>query len=77
LIFKIGLSHLVKIIVPEKIEFQIIKINEIKFQSYDKELLGSFLNYVASIRFPDAYKGRGLTISNKAQMKLKKGKVKN
>lgn len=77
IIFKIGLSHLVKVSIPENISFEIKKINEIKFFSYDKELLGSFLNFVASIRFPDSYKGRGLLISNQPKVKLKRGKVKS
>jgi ribosomal protein L6P/L9E len=76
-IFKIGLSHLIKVIIPENITFEIKKLNEIKFFSYDKELLGSFLNFVASMRFPDSYKGRGLLISNQPKVKLKKGKVKS
>ena len=77
IIFKIGLSHLIKVLIPENISFEIKKINEIKFFSYDKELLGSFLNFVASMRFPDSYKGRGLLISNQLKVKLKKGKVKS
>jgi ribosomal protein L6P/L9E len=77
IIFKIGLSHLIKVLIPQDISFEIKKINEIKFFSYDKELLGSFLNFVASIRFPDSYKGRGLLISNQPKVKLKKGKVKS
>lgn len=77
LIFKIGLSHLVKICVPIKIGFKVLKFSEIKFYSLDKELLGSFLNFVASIRFPDSYKGRGLLISSKPKVKFKKGKVKS
>ena len=77
IIFKIGLSHLIKVSIPENISFEIKKINEIKFFSYDKELLGSFLNFVASMRFPDSYKGRGLLISNQPKVKLKKGKVKS
>jgi len=77
IIFKIGLSHLVKVSIPKGIGFQIVKVNEIKFSSLDKELIGSFLNFVASMRFPDAYKGRGLLISNKPKVKLKKGKVKS
>lgn len=77
IIFKIGLSHLTKVLIPENISFEIKKINEIKFFSYDKELLGSFLNFVASMRFPDSYKGRGLLISNQPKVKLKKGKVKS
>ena len=77
LIFKIGLSHLVKISVPTGMEFRVIKFNLIKFHSLDKELIGSFLNFVASTRLPDSYKGRGLLISNKPKIKLKRGKVKN
>jgi len=77
IIFKIGLSHLIKVLIPQDISFEIKKINEIKFFSYDKELLGSFLNFVASMRFPDSYKGRGLLISNQPKVKLKKGKVKS
>jgi hypothetical protein len=76
LIFKIGLSHLVKITVPINIGFNVLKFSEIKFYSLDKELLGSFLNFVASIRFPDAYKGRGLLLSSKPKVKFKRGKVK-
>jgi hypothetical protein len=78
LLFKIGLSHLVKISIPVGINFKLIKKKkEIQFDSLDKELIGSFLNFVASIRFPDAYKGRGLRISNHPQVKFKRGKVKN
>ena len=77
IIFKIGLSHLIKVLIPENISFEIKKINEVKFFSYDKELLGSFLNFVASMRFPDSYKGRGILISNQPKVKLKKGKVKS
>jgi hypothetical protein len=77
LIFKIGLSHLVWVSVPLGIDFQIIKFNEIKFYSLSKELMGSFLNFVASIRFPDSYKGRGLLISNQPKVKFKRGKIKS
>jgi len=76
LIFKIGFSHLIKVIVPKKIEFKLIKLNEIQFYSFDKELIGSFMNFIASMRFPDSYKGRGIIISNKSKIKLKKGKIK-
>jgi len=77
IVLKIGYSHLIKVNIPSKISFNILKMNEIKFWSHDKELLGSFLNYFASMRFPDSYKGRGLVISNKKNIKLKKGKVKS
>jgi hypothetical protein len=77
LIFKIGLSHLVKISIPTDISFKIIKFNEIKFYSLNKELLGSFLNFASSMRFPDSYKGRGLLISNQPKVKFKRGKVKS
>ena len=77
LIFKIGLSHLVKMSVPIGLDFKIIKFNNIEFSSLCKELMGSFLNFAASIRLPDSYKGRGLLISNKPKVKLKRGKVKN
>ena len=77
LVFKIGLSHLVKIFIPAGIHFKVVKLNAIEFHSLDKELLGSFLNFVASIRFPDSYKGRGLLISNQPKVKFKVGKVKS
>ena len=76
-ILKIGFSHLINVKVPTGITFTLIRLNEIKFISYDKELLGSFLNYVVNFRLPDSYKGRGLIISNKRALKLKKGKVKS
>lgn len=77
IIFKIGFSHLVKVTVPEKISFKILKMNEIKFSSFDKELLGSFLNFVSNIRLPDSYKGRGILIPGKSKSRLKKGKIKS
>lgn len=77
LIFKLGFSHLIKVKIPKNIKFKIIKFNEIKFLSYDKELMGSFLNFVVNIRFPDSYKGRGIVIVGKTKVKLKKGKIKN
>jgi hypothetical protein len=39
--------------------------------------MGSFLNFVVNIRFPDSYKGRGIVIVGKTKVKLKKGKIKN
>jgi hypothetical protein len=77
LILKIGLSHFFKITVPTGVLFKVIKINELKFYSLDKELLGSFLNFASSMRFPDSYKGRGLLISNQPKVKFKTGKIKS
>ena len=77
LILKIGLSHFFKITVPIGINFKVIKTSELKFYSLDQELLGSFLNFASSMRFPDSYKGRGLLISNQPKVKFKPGKIKS
>ena len=77
LVFKLGLSHFFKIAIPKTITFDIIKINEIKFSSNDKIILGSFLNFLINLRVPDSYKGRGILLINHKTRRLKKGKVKN
>lgn len=56
--FKIGLSHLVILEIPKGIDIILVK-NNIYVKSFNPSLLGSFVNRIKNLKYPDSYKGKG------------------
>jgi ribosomal protein L6P/L9E len=56
--FKIGLSHLIKLDIPNSLNVKIRK-NIIIVSGLDRILIGNFVSKIASLKIPDCYKGKG------------------
>lgn len=65
LVFKLNLSHIVKINIPFYITKTIVSKSVITFESYDKVLLGSFCEKVYRLRPVNIYQQKGFIISGK------------
>jgi hypothetical protein len=69
---KLGFSHLVFLKIPKGLDVILIK-NNIYVRSFNSSLLGSFVNTIKNLRFPDSYKGKGFWLrSEKKKLKLMK-----
>lgn len=60
---KLGFSHVFKIIIPNTIQVM-IKKNTLSFESSDLLLLGNFLYKIRNLKYPNAYKGKGIWYKN-------------
>lgn len=60
LILNVGFSHLVEIIAPEGITFEVSDNTKIKISGVDKQLVGQVAANIKKIRPPDVYKGKGI-----------------
>lgn len=56
----LGLSHEVKIEIPEYITLKAPKPTQLEITSYDKEKLGQFASVIRDLRLPEPYKGKGI-----------------
>jgi len=73
--FDLGLTHYISMSIPSFANVISKKVKLI-ISSKSKENLGIFSNEIKSLKYPDAYKGKGIRYSNDS-LKLKVGKVKN
>jgi large subunit ribosomal protein L6 len=60
LFFSLGYSHPIEFPLPEGITAQVQKANRIELAGIDKEQLGQTAAVMKRLRFPDAYKGKGI-----------------
>lgn len=60
LILNVGYSHLVEIIAPENITFEVADNTKIKVSGIDKQLVGQVAANIKKVRKPDVYKGKGI-----------------
>lgn len=63
LVFSLGLSHPVKLDLPEGIKAQVEK-NLITISGSDKETVGQFSANVRALKKPEPYKGKGIRYSD-------------
>ena len=71
---KLGFSHLYTIKLDKEIFLKTRK-NLLFFHSFNKEKLGSFIFKIKNLRFPDAYRGKGIRCKNeKLKFKIIKKK---
>lgn len=61
--FKLGLSHMIQVSIPNSIKVSIIK-NTLILESCDNILLGNFSATIKNFKTPDSYKGKGICYKN-------------
>lgn len=75
LIFTLGYSHPIEFELPQGIKAVVDeKQTSITLSGIDKQLLGQVAANIKDLRFPDAYKGKGIRYAGE-RMKLKAGKT--
>ncbi len=72
---KVGFSHLVSVKVPEGLNVNVTKNNEIEIEGFDKELVGNFAASTRNIKKPEPYKGKGIRYIDEV-VRRKQGKTK-
>ena len=65
LIFKLNLSHELKMDIPSYIKRVVINKTNLVFESYDSVLLGNFIEKIYNLRPKDNYKGKGFSLKSK------------
>lgn len=70
----IGVSHPVKIQIPEQLEVSVEKNTIISVKGLDKQLVGLFAAMLRSKRAPEPYKGKGIRYEGE-QIRRKAGKA--
>jgi large subunit ribosomal protein L6 len=60
IVFNLGYSHPIDFPLPEGINAEINRANEIKLSGIDKELLGQTAASIRMLRPPEPYKGKGI-----------------
>jgi large subunit ribosomal protein L6 len=73
LIFHVGYSHPVEVILPQGIKAEEAEKNVVKISGIDKEQVGQVSANLRAIRPPDSYKGKGIRYKDE-RVKLKPGK---
>ena len=75
LLFKIGLSHILTINIPNYVKNIVVKKTFLLFESTDKILLGNFMNKIYKLKESDIYKGKVFSFPyKKKKLKLIKKK---
>jgi len=72
LVFTVGFSHQVKLIIPEGVTATVEK-NVITIEGADKEIVGQFAANVRSVKPPEPYLGKGIRYSDET-IRRKQGK---
>jgi large subunit ribosomal protein L6 len=72
---KLGFSHSMEFMLPQDVQVFLPKQNVICFFGIDKKRLHQVASEVQSLKYPDAYKGKGLRFKNAVHL-LKEGKKK-
>lgn len=75
LIFKLGYSHPIILLIPKNIKIQILKSTIIILYSNNWEFLTKFVYLIKKLRKTDPYKGKGILLKNEIIIK-KEGKKK-
>jgi large subunit ribosomal protein L6 len=75
LVFTLGYSHAIEFILPEGVKASVDgKQVQITLTSMDKQQIGQVAASLKALRFPDAYKGKGIRYAGE-RIKLKVGKA--
>ncbi len=67
---QLGYSHDINFDIPEEIKIKVEKQTILKISGFDKQLVGSIVSKIKSLRPPEPYKGKG--IREKGQYILRK-----
>ncbi len=62
--FKLGFSHIIKVLIPKKDLNIFINKNIISVSSINPVLIGNFLYKLRSLKYPNIYKGKGMVYKN-------------
>lgn len=66
--FKLGLSHLPKIIIPtDELKVSVDKTT-LTVEGFDPVVVGNFVEKIRNLKFPDAYKGKGFWHKNEIRI---------
>lgn len=60
LTLNVGFSHLVELVAPEGVSFEVADNTKIKVSGIDKQLVGQVAANLKRVRVPDVYKGKGI-----------------
>ena len=60
LIFSLGLSHKIELLIPEHLKAEVIKPTELKISGIDKQQVGEFAAKIKAFRKPEPYGGKGI-----------------
>lgn len=69
---KVGLSHIIKLVVPTNLKV-VVKKSILLVEGYDRVLVGNFVSIIRHLKKPDAYIGKGFWYNQeKINLKLMK-----
>lgn len=71
-VFNVGYSHPVELVIPEGIEVTVEK-NVLTVKGINKEVVGEFAANIRAVRKPEPYKGKGIRYSDEV-IRRKQGK---
>jgi large subunit ribosomal protein L6 len=74
LVFSLGYSHPIEFPLPKGISATVEKATRIELAGFDKEQLGQTCATMKRLRFPDAYKGKGIRFAGEV-LRRKVGKA--
>jgi hypothetical protein len=66
--FKLGLSHSVSILIPNKNIIVKLKKNTIVIEGFNRTEVGNFAYCLKSLKIPDSYKGKGIWYKNEIKI---------
>lgn len=75
LTLSLGLSHDIKMIIPENVTIKCPKATEVVISGHDKQLVGQVAADLISLRKPEPYKGKGIKYKGQT-IRRKEGKKK-
>ncbi len=73
-VFSLGYSHPIEFRLPKGISATVEKATRIELSGFDKEQLGEIAATMKRLRFPDAYKGKGIRFAGEV-LRRKVGKA--
>lgn len=74
LVLNVGLSHIVEMVEPEGITYDVPANNSIIVKGADKQLVGEMAAKIRAVRPPEPYKGKGIRYENEV-VRIKEGKT--
>tara|TARA_B100000989_G_scaffold291573_1_gene266214 strand:- start:1693 stop:2232 length:540 start_codon:yes stop_codon:yes gene_type:complete len=64
---KLGFSSLIKLKIPKNEVLVTVNKNILTLEGFDSVAVGNFANKIRSLKFPDAYKGKGFWYKNEVR----------
>ena len=73
-VFSLGYSHAIELLMPEGIEIKVEKQTAITVSGIDKQLVGQTAAKIRALRPPDPYKNKGVRYAGE-RLRKKEGKA--